>query len=389
MTTLASTRPEAHTSEPWSELAAGVAASIGPAAEEHDRRGDFVIEAFARLRAVGLLTMGVPAELGGGGATHAGQCSALRVLGRSCGATAVTLSMHAHLVATQVWRHRHGHDAASFLRRVVDDDLLLVSTGAADWVDSSGEAVPVAGGYRVSGRKAPSSGAPAGDVVVTSFPVRPEPGSAGPPDGPGSIIHCAVGFDAPGVHVEETWDALGLRATGSHTVVFDDVFVPTAAVSTVRPRGWHPLWNAVLGSALPLIMSAYLGIGEAAVELARDRARSRSAEPHVAPAMGEMLNALTVATDAVSAMVVLADDLRFPADDAVAAGMLTRKSIAADHLLVAARHAIDILGGAAYSRSCAFERLYRDLHGAGFHPLPTAKQVRFTGRLALGLPPLG
>jgi acyl-CoA dehydrogenase len=45
-------------------------------------------------------------------------------------------------------------------------------------------------------------------------------------------------------------------------------------------------------------------------------------------------------------------------------------------------------GGAAYSRGSGIERLFRDVHGALYHPLPAAQQERFSGRVALGLDPI-
>ena len=60
-----------------------------------------------------------------------------------------------------------------------------------------------------------------------------------------------------------------MRGTGSHTVVIDDVFVPEEAVALVRPAGeWHPVWSTVLGAALPLIMSSYVGVAEEAADRA-------------------------------------------------------------------------------------------------------------------------
>ena len=50
-----------------------------------------------------------------------------------------------------------------------------------------------------------------------------------------------------------------MRATGSHTVVLDDVFVPDAAVALIRPADvWHPVWNTVVTAAMPLIMLSAL-----------------------------------------------------------------------------------------------------------------------------------
>ena len=197
----------------------------------------------------------VPSELGGGGATHAEACAVLATLARGCPATSLALSMHTHLVAAQVWRHRRGMPAP-VLSKVADQQLVLVSTGASDWLESNGTATKTDTGFRVSGRKAPASGCPAGDILVTS--IRWEDG----PDGP-QVIHAAVPFAAAGISIEETWDTLGMRATGSHTVVLDDVEVPDAAVALIRTADeWHPVWSTVMGAAMPLIMSSYVGVAD-------------------------------------------------------------------------------------------------------------------------------
>ena len=373
----------AETRSDWVARATEVALILEPWAAECDRTGEFVTESFGLLRAEGFMGAPVPVELGGGGASHAEACGVLRELGRTCGATAVTLSMHYHLTCTQVWRHLHGQPAEGILRRVAAEDLVLVSTGASDWIGSNGTARAVDGGFRVSARKAPASGAPAGDLLVTS--IRWDDA----PDGP-QVIHCAVPFAAEGVSVEHTWDTLGLRATGSHTVVLDDVFVPDAAVSLVRPADrWHPVWNTVLGTALPLIMAAYLGIADRAVEEALRLAAPKADRPDTAPLVGTMLDHHAVAEDALDAMVRRADDLRFANTDDIAAHALTRKTIVADAVEATTRAALDVAGGAGFSRTSPLERCHRDALGARYHPLPAATQVAFTGRVALGLDPVG
>ena len=111
----------------------------------------------------------------------------LRLLGRRYSATAVGFAMHCHLVAAQLWRHRHGMDASALFRKVVADRAVLISTGASDWVASSGSARRVEGGYRVSARKSPASGCEAGHLLVTS--IRWDEA----PDGPKGL-HCACPF---------------------------------------------------------------------------------------------------------------------------------------------------------------------------------------------------
>jgi acyl-CoA dehydrogenase len=207
------------------------------------------------------------------------------------------------------------------------------------------------------------------------------------PDGP-QVLHCSVPFSADGVSVELTWDTLGMRATGSHTVVLDDVFVPDAAVSLIRPADqWHPIWNIVLGAALPLIVSAYLGVADSAVEIARAGVSGRS-EPHIFQLLGEMMNAHTTAADIVAAMFVDSVNLQYPNTDEHASRTLSRKTVATDSLIETVRLAIELTGGLGYTRSSDIERLYRDIHGCLFHPLARAKQTHLTGRVALGLSPV-
>jgi alkylation response protein AidB-like acyl-CoA dehydrogenase len=134
---------------------AGLMHALGPGFAERADRCDandaFVAENFAELKERGVLAAGVPAELGGGGASYPELCEMLRILGRYCGSTALTLSMHTHPLATIVWRWRR--DPVPFeriLRRVADERLQLVTTGASDWLDGSGVAVRVEDGWRPS-----------------------------------------------------------------------------------------------------------------------------------------------------------------------------------------------------------------------------------------------
>ncbi|WP_043651602.1 acyl-CoA dehydrogenase family protein [Nocardia thailandica] len=373
---MTSTVSETQTTIDRVALAREIGEFLRPEVAERDRSGEISVAAFDRLRASGLSAALVPAEFGGGGASHAEMGAVLRELGRHDPSTAVAFAMHTHLVAAQVWRHHHGIDASAVFGKVVGG-AILVSTGASDWVGSNGSAERVEGGYRVHGRKAPASGCEVGDVLVSSIRFG------------GEVLHFAMPLSAQGVRIEQTWDTLGLRASGSHTVVLEDVFVPDAAVSLIRPAEvWPPLLNVVIGAAMPLVMAAYLGVADAAVEVATTLLAGRGDDATV-QTVGEMLNAHVTAADLIAAMFADSADLRFANTDAGAARILSRKTVAVEALIATVRHAIEATGGAGYSRSCALERLYRDVHGAHFHPLPRARQLRFSGNVALGHSPIG
>ncbi|MFZ5890703.1 MAG: acyl-CoA dehydrogenase family protein [Myxococcota bacterium] len=363
-----------------------VVAKLGPIfserAAQYDADGRFVAENYQLLKEHKLLSAAVPAELGGGGASHSEICHMLRELAHHCGSTALALSMHSHLVATTVFRHRQGQPGEALLRKVAAAELVLVSTGAGDWVDSVGRAERTEGGYVVNAVKRFCSGAPVGDIMITSAPCSDaERGE--------EVLHFPVPLTSPGVSLRHDWDTLGMRATGSHSIELRDVFVPEAAVVTRRPRGqWHPMWNVVVGVACPIFMAPYIGVAERAAELAHIAVAKREPVATLVQTLGELANSLTITRMAWSEMVTLTNDYDFAPTVDLANQMLIRKTIAANGAMATVSKAIEAVGGSAFYRRTGLERLWRDIQGAPFHPLPEKKQLEFSGRVALGLSPV-
>src|ERR1700759_3325112 len=97
-------------------------------ASAHDEEGSFVAENYAALRAHGAPAAGVPAELGGGGATHAEPAAMIRELARHCSSTALALSMHTHPIAAQAYLWRAGNKAPEGLLRRVAAENVIVAT---------------------------------------------------------------------------------------------------------------------------------------------------------------------------------------------------------------------------------------------------------------------
>ena len=349
--------------------------------DERDERDEFIAAHYPVLKERGFVSALVPEESGGGGASHSTVAAILRRLARYDGPTALALSMHQHLVAAQAFNLRQGK-SAPVLQRVAAEQLVLVSTGARDWLESTGSLRPVEGGYRLSARKAFASGSPAGQIAVTSAPL--ETG-----DGSWQVLHFAVPMSAEGVSLEEDWQAHGMRATGSRTIVFDDVFVPEAAISLRRPRGeFHEVWSVVITVALPLIAGVYVGIADRASEIATRFAARNAGDPTVQWATGEMRSALVTARALHDRMVGLANDLDFQPSLDLTDEMLILKTRVVGASQQAVELAVEAAGGPGYYRRTGLERLLRDVRAGHFHPLPAKQQVQFTGRLALGLAPV-
>lgn len=363
-----------------------LAAVLGPkfaeGAAERDEANSFIAENYALLKAHKVFSALIPAELGGGGATHGEMCGFLRAIGRHCGPTALTLSMHQHPVAAAVFNHQHGKPGRKLLEKVAAGEAVLVSTGANDWLASNGSVERVDGGFRVSARKPFASGSPAGQVLVTSAPWED-------PEAGWQVLHFPIPLSAEGVSLAGDWDTMGMRATGSQTVVLDKVFVPEEAVALRRPRdAYHPAYNVILTVALPLIVSAYVGVAEAAVKIATGMAARRAGDPVAPYLLGELTNHLTTAQIAVDSMVAITNDLSFDPVPDTANAMLVRKTIAAGAVLATVEKALETAGGGGFFRKSGLERLVRDAQGIQFHPLPEKRQQHFTGRMALGLDPI-
>jgi alkylation response protein AidB-like acyl-CoA dehydrogenase len=363
-----------------------LAQMLGPrfaeGAAERDAGDVFVADHYEVLKEHQVFSALVPAELGGGGVRYAAMCAFLRRLARDCPSTALALSMHQHLVAAAVFNHRHGGAGKPLLEKVAASEAVLVSTGANDWLESNGSVERVEGGYRVSARKPFASGSPKGALLATSAPFED-------PEAGWQVLHFAVPLAAEGVSLAGDWQALGMRATGSQTVVLDHVFVPEAAIGLKRARGrFHPAWNVILTVALPLIMSVYAGVAEAAAARGRAAAVKHRDNPVTPYLLGELTNRLTAVQLAIDDMVRLAGDFDFTADLALADAILVRKTLVAEGVVATAEKALEAAGGAGFYRAAGLERLLRDAHGAAFHPLPAKRQHRFTGRLAMGLDPI-
>src|SRR5689334_2554420 len=161
-------------------------------AARYDSEDLFVAENYADLKKHGVLTAGLPVELGGGSADHRELGEMLRVLARYCGSTALALSMHTHQAATLVWRWRRDPaPVEAFLRSVAANNLVLVSSGGSDWIAGSGKADRAEGGWRITARKIFASGVPIGDALVTSAVWND-------PQGGPTVLHFPLSLTAEG-----------------------------------------------------------------------------------------------------------------------------------------------------------------------------------------------
>jgi len=234
-------------------------------------------------------------------------------------------------------------------------------------------AAPVKGGYRLTGCKRWITNACAADIMAVLCVVE------------GSLAMLLVDMRADGVVVHEPDLKMGNRVQLTSDVEFDNVFVPDAAVALRRPSGkWHPLIHNVVLIALPIYNAVYVGVAEAARNLALEIARRKRDDRFVQVLAGEMENELTAAQLALSHMIGLAMTAQ-PGPQTSVETMCCR-AILGRSTRAAVDKAMELAGGASFFRSARLERLFRDVQAVRFHPVQDKPQAALAGRFALGLP---
>jgi alkylation response protein AidB-like acyl-CoA dehydrogenase len=358
------------------------AAALGPVlaahAAGHDRDGTWVQESHEAVRDAGLLSIAVPVELGGAGATVRQVAMVQRELARHCGSTALATAMHQHVTAFTAWRYRRGLPGAeATLKRVAGEGIVLVSTGGADFTHPRGTAVKVEGGYRVEGAKIFASQSPVGTVMSTMFAFDdPERGMR--------VLNMAVPFADAGVTVTDTWDAMGMRGTASNDVLIDDVFVPDERVLADRPYGVvdGPL-QVISTIGFSVIAGVYLGIAESALEHAIAAVRDVE-NATTQRQIGLMRHRARVAAWALDGALAIVGDDPAPSLATVEAVMFAKREIALAGVEICDL-ALEVGGGSAYFRGSPIERAYRDIRAVKFHPFTPEATLMRGGRAALGL----
>jgi acyl-CoA dehydrogenase len=192
------------------ETAAQVAAANADAV---DRQARFPAEAFAALRAERLMSILVPADLGGEGASVSDVVDICYVLGRACASTAMIFAMHQIMVAILVRHAVSSPSHARLLRRLAAEQLLLASSttdgmGGGDLRASSCAVVTQEGRIVLEKNAAVMSYGAEADAILTT--ARRAPDAPAADQVLVALVKQEYSLDRTG-----TWDAMGMRGTCS------------------------------------------------------------------------------------------------------------------------------------------------------------------------------
>jgi alkylation response protein AidB-like acyl-CoA dehydrogenase len=371
------------------ETVAAVAADLRPTAGHHDATGTLPFANFARLHEAGLLGLTVSRQHGGRGGRLVEATAVIGAIAAAEPSTALVLAMQYIHHATMNGRGWPAELTGRLGREAVADGALINSLRVEPELGTPARgglpattARRVPGGFRLSGHKIYATGIP----ILTWAVVWARTDDAEPLVGP-----VLVRTGQPGITVIETWNHLGMRATGSHDVVFDGVFVPADQAPALRPPAeWggpdalHQAWNTLLIAAL------YDGIARAARDwlvgflLTRRPANlgaPLSTVPRMQQALGEIDGLLGANARLIRSAARDADEAGPPAP----AESALLKSTVTGNAITAVEAAIRLAGNPGLSRDNPLERHYRDVLCARIHTPQDDMAWTAAGRAALGL----
>lgn len=339
-----------------------ISAQLGASAHVHDENGTFPHDNFKLLHEHGLLALTIPKALGGGGANLAQARKVIRAIAKGEPSTALILVMqyiqHVRLQDNQNWpealRLQVAHDAVregaliNALR--VEPDLGTPARGGLP----ATIARRTAAGWRISGRKIYSTGSHG----LTWFSLWARSNDEDPLVG-AWLVH----KDTPGISIIEDWDHLGMRATCSHEVVFDNVLVPLDhAVSVSRWSAPQPeldgdglLWMSVL------LSSVYDGVAQAARDwlvswLETRKPSNLGASLSTLPRFQETVGHIDTLLFANRSLLDAAAQGHTPTSNAA-----QLKYLVTGNAIRAVELAIEASGNPGLSRSNPLQRHYRDV----------------------------
>lgn len=249
---------------------------FGRTAADHDRDASFPFANFAALHEHGLLALTIAPEKGGRGAGLAEASRVVREIAKGDPSTALVLIMqyltHADVRGTDRWpahlRRRMEAEAvsrgalANALR--VEPELGTPSRGGLPATTARRDGQ----GWRLSGHKLFSTGSPILSYMIVW----------GRTEGSDPLVgYFLVPADCPGITIEESWNHMGMRASGSHDVILTDVVIPLDhAVDLRRPEEWNEDNSLQVAWMVGLLGSLYDAVAQQGRDWFAEFARSRA-----------------------------------------------------------------------------------------------------------------
>ena len=368
------------------EIGLRVAAEIEPRADAANRAGTLNPADLTSLTTAGFTALPVPRAYGGHGASLRDCVAAQVAIAQANPSTALIAGMNLHVIGQQretlSWREGK---FAEYCRAIITDGALInsLATEPALGSPSRGQffktkARTVTGGYRISGQKTMATGGEYLTHMLVNLSID---------DDKTGVIRVPQAAD--GVRWENTWqDVLSFRASESHDVHFDNVFVEAEhLVSISRGKPTVNIW-------FPLIMSsiyhgAAMGARNALIKYALERVPTALGRPIATlPKIQRQIGEIDLRLQAAEALLFeVAGQWQGKAEqrDQFKARLAAAKEMVTGTALFVTDRALQVAGAVSLTAALPLERFFRDVRAGAMQPPSGDTALELIGRTALGI----
>lgn len=338
------------------EFAAG---EIAPIAAEIDESGDFPYETVKKMGELGLMGLTASAEYGGVGADTVSYVLAIEEISKVCASHGVIMSVNNSLVNYGLERFGTEEQKRRFLVPLASGQAigaysLTEPQSGSDAANMRTTAVRKGDDYVLNGRKSWVTSGPVADYVVTFVTTDPSAGTK-------ATMAVVVEADRPGFERGKKEPKLGIRASATCELYFDNYRIPVANRLGEEGTGFK-FAMTILDAGRIGIAAQALGIAQAAFEASVTYAKERQAfGKAIAEFQGLQFMLADMATRINAArLLTFRAAMRKDAGERYTQEAAMAKLYASETASWVADKAVQIHGGMGYSKESPVERYFRD-----------------------------